>query len=108
MRVLVVHNHYLQAGGEDTVVQAEKALLEANGNEVFLFEDTNQELAGASVLTKVKVALNAIYSPSSRRRMWCLCCWCRSYALMRAGAGARPMCWGSARSRGPFQFWPGR
>ena len=69
MRVLVVHNHYLQAGGEDTVVQAEKALLEANGNEVCLFEDTNQELAGASVLTRARVALNAIYSVASRRRV---------------------------------------
>ncbi len=69
MRVLVVHNHYLQAGGEDTVVQAEKALLEAKGNEVFLFEDTNLDLDDAPLADKVKAAFNAIYSSAARRRM---------------------------------------
>ena len=34
MKVLLVHNEYLQRGGEDTVFGIEKDLLESHGNEV--------------------------------------------------------------------------
>lgn len=67
MRVLVLHNRYQISGGEDVVVQAEKALLEANGHDVTLFEATNDNIVGC--LEKAKTAVSAIYSPSSKRRV---------------------------------------
>lgn len=41
MRILQVHNHYRQAGGEDVVVAREAALLRLGGHEVFAFTDAN-------------------------------------------------------------------
>lgn len=41
MRILQLHNHYREPGGEDAVVQAERALLEGAGHEVVRFERTN-------------------------------------------------------------------
>lgn len=67
MRVLVLHNRYQISGGEDVVVQAEKALLEANGHDVTLVEATNDNIVGC--LEKAKTAVSAIYSPSSKRRV---------------------------------------
>lgn len=67
MRVLVLHNRYQISGGEDLVVQAEKALLEANGHDVTLVEATNDNIVGC--LEKAKAAVSAIYSPSSKRRV---------------------------------------
>lgn len=67
MRVLVLHNRYQISGGEDVVVQAEKALLEANGNVVNLVEASNDNIVGC--LEKAKTAVSAIYSPSSKRRV---------------------------------------
>jgi hypothetical protein len=32
MRVLIVHNYYQQAGGEDSVVANERAMLESHGH----------------------------------------------------------------------------
>src|ERR1700728_2837211 len=44
MKVLFVHNRYQNQGGEDTVVKAEAALLEANGHQVVRYERSNHEL----------------------------------------------------------------
>jgi len=41
MRILQVHNFYQQAGGEDRVVAAESALLEAHGHSVFRYTARN-------------------------------------------------------------------
>jgi glycosyltransferase involved in cell wall biosynthesis len=41
VKVLQVHNHYRQAGGEDAVVSAEAALLRSAGHEVFEYEVDN-------------------------------------------------------------------
>lgn len=45
MRVLLVHNRYLQPGGEDAVFAAEQALLAAAGHEVRCYVRDNAELA---------------------------------------------------------------
>ena len=42
--VLIVHNYYQQAGGEDSVVENEKAMLESNGHKVFLYTKSNEDL----------------------------------------------------------------
>ncbi len=46
MRVLVVHNRYRLAGGEDAVVRDEAALLARHGIEVETYERSNTELDG--------------------------------------------------------------
>ena len=44
MRILVVHNYYQQAGGEDRVFLEETDLLEANGHEVVRYELHNERV----------------------------------------------------------------
>jgi len=58
MKVLLTHNHYLQPGGEDTVFEAEKALLERHGHEVVTFVEDNARLEGINLL---KITINAIW-----------------------------------------------
>ncbi len=61
-RVLVVHNGYLQSGGEDGVVDAEVALLRAHGHAVFECRRHNDGLASAN---RLKVAVNSVWSTAS-------------------------------------------
>lgn len=49
MRVLQVHTRYRQPGGEDTVVDAERALLSAAGHEVVRHEAVNPTGAGTVI-----------------------------------------------------------
>lgn len=57
VRVLVVHNAYQHRGGEDTVVEAEVALLRAHGHEVDTWFRSNDEVDGMSPLTLVRDTL---------------------------------------------------
>ena len=52
MKILVVHNRYLEPGGEDAVVQAEKTMLEAEGHEVILYEGLNAEINSLNFFQK--------------------------------------------------------
>jgi glycosyltransferase involved in cell wall biosynthesis len=67
VKVLLIHNRYQLAGGEDVVVQAEKALLEANDHQVALVEISNDQIV--SVLDKANAAVRAIYSPASKQQV---------------------------------------
>lgn len=64
MRVLIVHNRYQQAGGEDTVVANEYALLERNGWEPRLFSLGNDAIVG--IWSKITAAARAPYSRPAR------------------------------------------
>ena len=66
MRILLTHNRYRQPGGEDTVFEAEKALLERHGHEVVTFVEDNARLEGVNPL---KVAVNAIWSREAQRNI---------------------------------------
>ena len=66
MRVLIVHNHYTQPGGEDAVFEAEKALLERMGHEVIPFVEDNARLKGMNPL---KAALNAVWSREAQEKL---------------------------------------
>jgi glycosyltransferase involved in cell wall biosynthesis len=44
MNILVIHNSYQQAGGEDVVVAQETGLLERNGHRVSIYKRSNDEL----------------------------------------------------------------
>jgi glycosyltransferase involved in cell wall biosynthesis len=67
MKILLVHNRYQIAGGEDTVVHAEKAMLEDHGHEVTLLESDNSEISG--VIGQVTTGIGTVYSRSGKRRV---------------------------------------
>lgn len=67
MRILVVHNRYQQAGGEDSVVRAEVSLLRSKGHEVDVLEEDNDSIVGWGA--SVKTSLQCIYSFSEARKV---------------------------------------
>ena len=67
MRVLLVHNFYQIAGGEDGVFQAERASLEEHGADVSVFTVTNDRIRGP--VRQAVTGLQAIYNPLARRRL---------------------------------------
>ncbi len=69
MKVLVVHNHYQQAGGEDAVVRDEVALLRHFGHEVLLHERSNEELNALPAFGKVSRMLRMDWSDQSCREI---------------------------------------
>ena len=64
-RILQVHNHYRLAGGEDTVVNSHRVMLEHAGYEVRRFDPTNPVGAVATALQLGAAAWN----PASARRI---------------------------------------
>ena len=67
MKVLMVHNRYQIAGGEDSVVAAEVGLLRAHGHSVVMHWADNDAIQG--VASKVRAALSATYSAAARRAL---------------------------------------
>lgn len=65
MRILVAHNRYQQAGGEDSVVQAEVSLLRSKGHEVDVLENDNDDIAGW--VAAAKTSIQCVYSISAAR-----------------------------------------
>ena len=65
-RVLLVHNYYQQAGGEDITFEAERNLLKANGHEVFEYTDSNMR---HETMTRISAARETIWSDSSYRKL---------------------------------------
>ena len=61
-RILLVHNYYKIPGGEDTVVNNEKRLLEENGHCVFLYTRSNKEMEDISALQKLFLPFSSIFS----------------------------------------------
>lgn len=64
MKVLVVHNRYQMAGGEDAVVDAEVALLRAHGVDVRCYERHNDDIQTMSLPS---AALQAFWSRQTVR-----------------------------------------
>ncbi|MGA8613460.1 MAG: glycosyltransferase family 4 protein [Xanthobacteraceae bacterium] len=64
MRVLIVHNRYQQAGGEDTVAANEHALLDQHGWDTRLWSVSNDAIS--SPWSKMSVAVHAPYSRPAR------------------------------------------
>jgi glycosyltransferase involved in cell wall biosynthesis len=61
-KILIVHNYYQIPGGEDTVVENEKKLLEANGHKVILYTRNNSELKTFNKMQKLFLGLTTIFS----------------------------------------------
>lgn len=59
MKILVAHNRYYYRGGEDTVVDAEVALLREHGHQVMLYSRDNREL---SAMSKQEAAASVFWS----------------------------------------------
>ena len=57
MKILVIHNHYLEKGGEDEVFAAEVKLLEEHGHKVILYEKTNEYIKNLPFFKKLFFAL---------------------------------------------------
>jgi glycosyltransferase involved in cell wall biosynthesis len=70
MKILIAHNAYRLAGGEDAVVEAETALLRDHGHEVVLYRRHNDELQSMS---QAAAAATAIWSRRASSDMADLC-----------------------------------
>ena len=62
MRVLIVHGAYQQFGGEDSVVRAERELLERHGDEVLLYSRHNDETKNFNLADKAFFFPQTVYS----------------------------------------------
>ncbi|MFJ2766280.1 glycosyltransferase [Streptomyces sp. NPDC087300] len=71
MHILVAHNRYASAqpSGENKVVDQEVALLRAAGHRVEVFERRSDDIAGMSLMDKVKVPLLVPWNPSVRTEL---------------------------------------
>lgn len=54
MKILVIHNQYLEKGGEDRVVDSEIKMLRDSGNEVVFYLCSNKDIKGFSFFNKIK------------------------------------------------------
>jgi glycosyltransferase involved in cell wall biosynthesis len=69
VRVLIVHNAYQQAGGEDAVVSAEKALLLRGGNEVNQYLRHNHEIKSGGICSNITLGFRTVWSSSARNEL---------------------------------------
>lgn len=61
--ILIVHNYYQIPGGEDTVVENEKTLLETHGHNVFLYTRRNSELREMRKIGKLLLPITTVFNP---------------------------------------------
>jgi glycosyltransferase involved in cell wall biosynthesis len=66
MKIMMVHNAYQEAGGEDVVFESEKRLLERTGHKVLSYVRTNMELQSASLLDWIAIAPRIVWSSKTR------------------------------------------
>jgi len=64
LKILLVHNHYAQRGGEDSVYAQERDLLRRHGHEVIEYTKDNRDVGQRGM---PRMALDAIWSGSSAR-----------------------------------------
>lgn len=69
MKILLVHNTYQQAGGEDVVFEQERQLLERNGHQVLTYVRSNHELDAQSAAKRVALVKNIISADDSAREI---------------------------------------
>jgi glycosyltransferase involved in cell wall biosynthesis len=66
LKILQLHNYYLQSGGEDTAFEADVALLRDHGHEVVTYTEQNERI---STVPPAIFAAQTIYSRESYRRI---------------------------------------
>ena len=62
MNILLVHNYYKIAGGEDTVFECEKSMLEKHGHKVITYTRNNKELDDLGPAKKLFTAIHSDFS----------------------------------------------
>ncbi|HXW57723.1 MAG TPA: glycosyltransferase family 4 protein [Candidatus Cybelea sp.] len=67
MKIMMVHNTYREAGGEDVAFESEKRLLERAGHRVIPYVRSNMELQSASLADRLAIATQMIWSSKTRR-----------------------------------------
>lgn len=67
--VLIVHNYYQIPGGEDTVVAAEKRMLEKNGHKVLLYTRNNAELKEFGKIQKLFLPFSTVFNVRTYREI---------------------------------------
>lgn len=65
--ILIVHNYYQIAGGEDTVVENEKNMLIDNGHKVLRYTRHNDEIKNRNFFQKLLLPLETIFSLKTYR-----------------------------------------
>jgi glycosyltransferase involved in cell wall biosynthesis len=65
MKILLVHNTYQQAGGEDVVFEQERQLLERNGHQVLTYVRSNHELDAQSAAKRLAMVKNIVSADDS-------------------------------------------
>lgn len=60
--ILIVHNHYIISGGEDSVVRNERKLMENKGHKVILYTRDNKEITKMSKIKKLGMACSFLFS----------------------------------------------
>lgn len=68
-RILIVHNEYQYAGGEDTVVNQDAGSLSEHGHSVFFYIRKNEELRHISVIRKLMLPFTTVFSFRSYREI---------------------------------------
>jgi glycosyltransferase involved in cell wall biosynthesis len=66
MKIVLVHNTYREAGGEDVVFESEKLLLEQAGHTVIPYVRSNMELQDGSIVDRIAIASRMVWSSKSR------------------------------------------
>jgi len=69
MKILLAHNSYLQAGGEDVVFDQERQLLELHGHRVITYVRSNHDVDGFSAVQRVGLLTQIISSGDSKREI---------------------------------------
>lgn len=69
MKIVLIHNAYQQAGGEDAVLQAEAALLSEKGHEVTTFRRRNDEIQVNGFLSQARLGWETVWARSSYRQL---------------------------------------
>ena len=67
MKIVLVHNTYLEQGGEDVVFWQERDLLRAAGHEVLEYQRFNSEMQHYSTLQRLTLIGRTVWSTASHR-----------------------------------------
>lgn len=69
MKIVIVHNAYQHAGGEDAVVRAEVDLLRQEGHKVSEYLRHNDEIRPGGVLSRMALGCKTVWSSASRKQL---------------------------------------
>jgi glycosyltransferase involved in cell wall biosynthesis len=67
MKIVLVHCHYQQAGGENVVFEQERQMLEGAGQKVIVFDRNNRDVESYPGIQRLRLAQKAIWNEEARR-----------------------------------------